>query len=113
VKRQGRPLRAVRENGTQMESHGMDSQNSSMVVLIHYPFAGRLGEAVPAIAASGRDGLSEPSVRMESHGMIFQNSSMAVIVHYLFAGQLRITVPAQSHPCRIFCIALPRIRSLP
>ena len=46
-----------------------------MVVLIHYPFAGRLGEAVPAIAASGRDGLSEPSVRME--GTLWQKDSSA------------------------------------
>ncbi len=32
-----------------MEGHGMVFQNSSMAVLIHYPFAGRLGEAVPAV----------------------------------------------------------------
>ena len=37
-----------------------------MAVIIPDPFAGRRGATVPAIAASGRDGLSEPSVRMEN-----------------------------------------------
>jgi hypothetical protein len=37
------------EPSVRMEGHGMVFQTTSMTVIIHYPFAGRLGEAVPAV----------------------------------------------------------------